>query len=375
MMAWTALFFGCVLLLLLLPLAPALLEWRNKQDALPLKVVREHDGNIKHFALTFGQFVAEHFGARLAAAAADASVKGELPGGAAYQLLGAHAGQAFAPVALGAAACTRMVLAAGSLQLSHEMLFEKEVYAAGAVTGGEHNAFRAILATGPIMLGAHCAIARWAHSDGAIGLGSHAKLYGRISAGTEIALRQHSRFGRMQAPLIRFGAALAAAPAAAAPALVRLAVPAAILDQTPERWLVGGSLVVPARSFHHASLVTRRHLTVGAGSHIAAAIKSNGDLHLEGHLRIDGAVVCSGNMVIGPGCIIQGPIVCERTVTIAAGTVIGAPARPTTVTAPEIRIEEGVLAHGTVWAREIGFVAPARVPEGALCPPLHGNAP
>jgi predicted acyltransferase (DUF342 family) len=360
MMAWTVLFFGAVLLLLLLPLAPALLEWRNKRDAQPLKVVRDHDGNIKHFAHTFGQFVSDHFAALLEDTAPGASVKGQLADGAAYQLLGAHAGQAFAPVALGAAACTRIVLGTASLQLGHDMLFEKEVYAAGAIAGGDHNAFRAILAGAAITMGEHCAIARWAHSDAGITLGSYAKLYGRVSAGTEIALRQHSRFGRMQAPLIRFGAALAPALPRAAAALTALPVPAAILDQTPERWLVGGSLAVPPASYQHASLVTRKHLTVGAGSHLAAGIKSNGDLRLEGDLRIDGAVVCSGNMYIGPGCIIKGPVVCEQTVTIAAGTVIGSPQHPTTVTAPEIRIEEGVLAHGSVWAREIGFVAPAR---------------
>ena len=164
---------------------------------------------------------------------------------------------------------------------------------------------------------------------------------------------------RMQAPLIRFGASL---PSSAPRAVARtpLAVPPAILDQTAERWLVGGSLNVPPASFHHTSLVTRKHLTIGAGSHIAAGIKSNGDLRLEGDLRIDGAVVCSGTLYIGPGCIIKGPVVCEKTVTIAAGTVIGSLALPTTVTAPEMRIEEGVLAHGSVWAREIGFVAPPR---------------
>jgi molybdopterin-binding protein len=359
MMAWTALFFVCVLLLLLLPLAPALLEWRNKRDAQPLKVVRDHDGNIKHFAHTFGQFVSDHFAVLLRELAPEASVKGQLADGAEYQLLGTHAGQAFAPVALGAAACTRVVLGAASLQLGHEMLFEKEVYAAGAIGGGDRNAFRAILAGGPIAMGEHCAIARWAHSDADITLGSYAKLYGRISAGSAIALRQHSRFGRMQAPLIRFGASL---PSSAPRALARtpLAVPPAILDQTAERWLVGGSLNVPPASFHHTSLVTRKHLTIGAGSHIAAGIKSNGDLRLEGDLRIDGAVVCSGTLYIGPGCIIKGPVVCEKTVTIAAGTVIGSLALPTTVTAPEMRIEEGVLAHGSVWAREIGFVAPPR---------------
>ena len=352
------LFFACVLLLFLLPLAPALLEWRNKRDAEPLKVVREHDGNIKHFALSFGHFVNDQFGALLQGAAPEGSVLGQLADGAAYQLFGAQAGQG-APAALGAAACTRMVLGTQSLNLGRDMLFEKEVYAAGAIAGGANNSFRAILAGGPIDMGEHCAIARWAHSDTVIALGTHAKLYGRISAGTEIRLRQHSRFGRMQAPQIRFGAS---APGLLRPVrtLTPLAMPHAILDRNPERWLVAGTLVVPPASFHPASLVTQDTLTVGAGSHIGAGIKSNGDLRLEGHTRIDGAVICSGNLTIGPGCLIKGPVVCEAALVIEFGTVIGSLELPTTVTAPEIRIEEGVLVHGSVWARELGFVAPAR---------------
>lgn len=365
MMDWTFLFLCAMLLLFLLPLAPALLEWQRKSDNQPLKVVREHDGNIKYFALRFRQFAADHFAILMDGVAPAGNVQGRLASGETYQLVGAHGGLAESLVILEGTRCTRLLLGAASLRLPDGLLFEKEVYAVGAVTGGKHSSFRAILAGGAIELDEHCDILHWAHSDAAISLGSHAKLYGRISADTEIALRQHSRFGRMQAPLIRFGPCAPSAAPLVPPSLTALALPSAIIDQVPERWLVAGSLDVPAASFHHTSLVTRKDLTVGAGSHIAAGIKSNGHLRLEGQVRIDGAVVCTGNMYIGPGCTIKGPVVCEQTVVIAAGTVIGAPDYPTTVTAPEIRIDEGVLAHGTVWARELGFVAPVRAPVGA----------
>lgn len=358
MMGWTFVFFFLVLLVFVLPLAPALLEWRGKSDNQPLKVVREHDGNIKYFALRFRQFAADHFAVLMHGVAPGGNLRGRLASGDAYQLVGAHGAMAESPVVLEGASCAQLLLGAASLRLADGLLFEREVYAVGTVTGGKHSAFRAILAGGAIELGEHCDILHWAHSDAAISLGSHARLYGRISADVEIALRQHSRFGRMQAPLIRFGPSAPAAAPAAPPSLTALALPGAIIDQAPERWLVAGSLDVPAASFHAASLVTRKDLTVGPGSHIGASIKSNGDLRLEGQVRIDGAVVCTGNMYIGPGCTIKGPVVCEQTVVIAAGTVIGSPDFPTTVTAPEIRIDEGVLAHGTVWARELGFVAP-----------------
>ena len=67
-MSWIVLFFCCQGALFLLPLLPALVEWRTRRDAQPLKVVRDYDGNIKHFANRFRQFLSEQF-AELAQAA------------------------------------------------------------------------------------------------------------------------------------------------------------------------------------------------------------------------------------------------------------------------------------------------------------------
>ncbi len=360
MIAWTLLFIVCITALVLLPLTPALLEWRNKEDALPLKVVREYDGNIKFFAVRFRQFLTTHFAdlmhGTLVASATTTDVS--LPGGDACQLVGTPGQATFTPEELTARACARVLLGTASLQLGEDMFFEKEVYASASISGGNSNSFRAILADGNITLGDDCAILRWAHSDSAIALGRRARLYGRISADGEIALHQHSRFGRMQAPLIRFGTIHSPRPYTA-PVRTPLAQPQDLIDQTPERWLMSGTLTVPEASEHHTSLVSRKHVTIGAHSLVQGGIKANGDLRVEGYVRIDGPLVASGSLHIGPGCTIKGPVVCEKGIVIEAGTVIGQPGRPTTVTGAEIRIEEGVLAYGSVWARELGFVAPA----------------
>ena len=60
-MSWIILFFACQVALFLLPLLPSLAEWRLRRDAQPLKVVREYDGNIKHCANRFRQFLNEQF--------------------------------------------------------------------------------------------------------------------------------------------------------------------------------------------------------------------------------------------------------------------------------------------------------------------------
>lgn len=368
MMHWIFIFFGSVVLLFLLPLAPALLEWRRKIDDKPLKVVREYDGNIKYFSLRFRHFLSENFPEFMnptrsnSMQSDNASAKGVLAAGDSYQIIGIEGQPTFTTNEMAAKASANIILGRSSLRLSDGMFFEKEIYASDEISCGNKNAFRAILAEGDIRLGDDCDIIRWAHSNGNISLGSRARLYGRISADGEIQLQQQSRFGRMYARVIRFGQSeqKEAQDESASAHLQPFPMPEKTLDQAPDRWLIAGSIDIPAATFHRGSLVAQKNLTLGSHSLIEGGLKSKGDLRLEANTRIDGAVVSTGNMYIGPGCTIKGPVVCEQMIVIEAGTVIGAPDHPTTITAAEIRVEESVIAYGSVWARELGFISQKR---------------
>lgn len=357
-MSWTLLFFACLGGLFLLPLLPALLEWRFKHDAQPLQVVREYDGNIRHFALRFRDFVTTHFAAALAEAGDSAAPRlGRLASGDAYQLVGTAGAPSLPAQDAAGPALDALLLGAGTLRLGGGMLYEKEVYARADILSGDGNTFRALLADGDIVLGQACDVLRWAHSAGRLEAGAQSRLFGRVSADRELVLHADSRFGRMHAPTIRFGAAaLPAMPAVAA--RTALERPQGLLDDAAGRWLVEGDWVLPAGCHHSGSLVTRGSMDVGGQAWIEGSIKCHGDLVVQAGARIDGALVCSGNMRIGPGCTIGGPLVCEQKIEIEAGTVLGSPAVETTATASEIRVREGVVAHGTVWARELGYVAP-----------------
>ena len=342
-------------LLIVLPLLPALLEWRLKRDAQPLRVVRAYDGNIKHFASGFRQFLRQ----RMPGLMGSREASGEPLDPGTFQLVAAGAGARFQHEEVLGRSTQRMVLSAGDLALGEGMLYEKELYCAAALVAGERNSFRAILAVGDLTLGGDCAVFRWAHSDACISIGPRARLYGRISAEGQIALQAGTRFGRMAAPLIRFGMAepmLPRLPSGGA----ALALPGDILDQSDSRWLVAGPLEVPAHARHEGNLVSRKHASVGASCHLLGDIKSNGDLAIASDVIITGAVVATGTLVIGARCHIAGPIVCDGQIVIGHGSVIGSPEQPTTVTAAEIRIDEGVLAYGTVWAREVGVVTSAQ---------------
>ncbi|SFF51999.1 Polymer-forming protein [Duganella sp. CF458] len=360
-MSWIVLFFAFQVVLFMLPLLPALVEWRVRRDAQPLKVVRDYDGNIKHFANRFRQFLGEQF-AELAQAAGAATVprNGRLATGDRYQLVGADGTPSITEQERAAQAMQQLVLGTGALELGQGLLYEKEVFAAGAIRTGNGNSFRALLARGDIVLGEQCDVLRWAHSDTRLTAGRRARLFGRVSANQELVLHGETRFGRMHAPTIRFGAALPAPLPQPQPASRKaLERPAALLDDAAGRWLAGGDLDVPEACLHHGNLVARGSMTLGMHAMIEGSIKCHGDLHVAAGARIDGALVCSGNMFIGPGCTIRGPLVCEKSIEIDAGTVLGSDSAETTVTAVEIRVREGAVAHGTVWARELGYVVPA----------------
>jgi len=358
-MSWLLIFLACQLVLFLLPLLPSLAEWRFRRDALPLKVVREYDGNIRHFANRFRQFLAEQF-AELAQAAGKSTVarNGRLATGDRYQLVGADGRPAIAEQERAAQTVDQMVLGTAALELGQGLLYQKEVFAAGAIRTGKGNSFRALLARGDITLGEECDVLRWAHSDARMTAGRRTRLFGRVSANHELVLHGETRFGRMHAPVIRFGPEQPA-PLPQPAGRTALARPDKLLDDAAGRWLVGGDLVVPEASFHRGSLVARGGMNVGANALVEGSIKCHGDLHVAAGARIEGALVCGGNMFIGAGCRVKGPLVCEKTIEIEAGAVLGSAAVETTVTAVDIRVHEGTVAYGTVWARELGYVVPA----------------
>jgi len=74
------------------------------------------------------------------------------------------------------------------------------------------------------------------------------------------------------------------------------------------------------------------------------------------HVLVEGSLISARKMRIGQNCTLHGPVVAERELAIAGGTRCGTREFPTTVSAPRIEVEEGVVVFGTLWAREHGEV-------------------
>ncbi len=64
-------------------------------------------------------------------------------------------------------------------------------------------------------------------------------------------------------------------------------------------------------------------------------------------------------MYIFDDAAVSGPLISETDILIGSNAVIGRPDAPTTISGRNIIVEDGVVAHGAVWAHEIGMVKAA----------------
>ncbi len=373
--AATLLFLALVLALAALPLVPAWREWRRPTDARPLRVVRTSDTDVRWFARGFRRWLETKLGEEMASCrAGGAPAKGRLPDGTAYEVVPAGGWPKLAWSAGGPAECDHLVAGCGALKLPPGSFHRREVYAAGAVEGGEWNIYRALLADGDVRLGSESRTLRWLHAGGSLLARPGCRLYGRASADRTLRLEVACRFERLHAPTVAFSApALLEPNGHPTPPLYPSEV-RGLVQEAAGRWLVRGDLRVPPHRHVPCDLVVTGKLVLGRGAHVAGAVKSRRDLVLEDHAVVEKAVVSGRDLTVGRGCVLHGPVVAERDARVGAGTRIGTLAVPTTLAARRLAVEGGAVVHGTVWAREGGEVLPRPVNGYYVYGPGHGPA-
>lgn len=339
---------GLILLtgaLMMLPLLPALAELRGKSDALPLSVIQQHTGEIRFFADGFRSYMRGLEPALRECVISGAHATGTMPDGADYLVLGRGEEALFLPFRERNEFKPVMIASATDLLLPSETNFSKDVYSAGSVIGGTKNRYRAILAEKDIQLGRESSVMRWVHAVGQFSADPACRLYGRVSSDTGIRLAAECSFLRLNAPYIAIGPEVDGAP-------IPSPVPADVVVH--QRLFHDGDFEVRAGEVFQGNLVVRGRLRVGVGARVCGSVKSEKELVLEPGVSIEGSLISASTMQIGSHCMVRGPVIAERTVLIQKGTRCGTLQNPTTVSAPNIEIEEGVVVFGTLWAREEG---------------------
>jgi cytoskeletal protein CcmA (bactofilin family) len=338
-------------LMLMLPLVPALLELRRESDALPLNVVQQNAGEIRHFANSFRAYIKGLGPIIQRCVASGTTDTGTLPDGEQYVVLG-RADEPLIHALQQHDAIRPVVIASGvDLSVSAEGTLSRDIYAGGQFQGGDKSSYRAILGEQNVRLGVASRVLRWVHAVGEFTAGPSCRLQGRISSDSLIRLHADCSFLRLNAPRIEFGQAATHGHAEQ----LNSSVTEPGLE-TYERLLHDGDFEVPARQVINRNIVIRGKLRIRTGARVCGSVKSEKDMVLENGVSIEGSLISASKMRIGPHCLIHGPVIAERELAIATGTRCGTLEHPTTVSAPRIEVEEGVVVFGTLWARERGQV-------------------
>lgn len=364
------LLLAATLAVVVLPMLPAILEWRRPTDAAPLAIEASHALDPSGFASSFAGRLAE------------ALLRGETKvGQSVLASAGAEAAAGRWPLtrAEAAAGCNhRTWHTADDALLPAGQSFLAEVACGGTLCTAPGAVYRALLGAARLSIADSAVVLRWAHAD-AVDVSPGCWLAGRVSASQHIRIDGRVRFTLLHAPVVDFGApalltgARVPAPAEAVP---DLPPEGAVWNHVAARGVASAALTVRARRSWRGDLVCGGTLRLGEGCHARGSLKAHGSASLAAGCRVDGNIVARDLIRLNRDCVVLGSVMSETAVTLGENCVVGAPGHPATVTAPRIVVAPGVVVHGTLWATDegtAGYVEQAAA--AAVAVPVAARAP
>ena len=349
---------------MLLPMLPALIEWRWPSDVVPLHIDGQDALDPPFLARSFHQQLLEALSqgkSRLGRSLiARVSGLGDLR---------------LSERELARGRSRRVWIAPRDLTLPAGITYLGEVSADGHLRTSPGAVCRGLRAGGRLVLDERSTVLRWAHAT-QVEVHSACDLAGRISADERIHLLGPANFMLLHAPVLSFGndpgqadddmpwvptphlrtawgSSAALTPQQRGQRPGGLPAPVA-WNEVARRGTSAVALQVAGGSHWLGDLVCHDDCTLGLRCHASGSLKVHGDLVLGAGSRVAGSLVASGRIELGMGCVVLGSVMSETEVVLGSGCVIGAPGILATVSAPIVRVAPDVLVHGTLWASESG---------------------
>ena len=354
---WELLLIGITAVLFLLPLVPAVQEWRLQRDIIPLNIIQSHAGHTRHFSDTFRIFIQNEISALSGQTQSSDSPKN-------YCLI--EENDTFKPSQdeRQDQSTQRILFACGTLTLPDNFSFPREIYSKKTVVGMGGNHLRAILAEDKLIIGSRSTVLRWAHAH-TIHIDSDCHLIGRLSAVEEITLEVGCIFTRIHAPCVKFGTYVFLSHDEVIKENTSINVgnliphQMACSDNKDNRWISEGDFEFPENEIFCGDIVARGNVIIRRGAKITGSVKANGTLHVEPFATITGSLISTKQLILAQSCVVGGPVVSEQRINMDTGVVVGTVTTLTTLSAPVIQIVSGCIIYGTVWARQQGVVLSA----------------
>lgn len=342
-------------LVVLLPMLPAIGEWRRPTDLEPLYIDSRDALDPPFLARSFATSV-------IAAVGAGQAQLGALR----IAVLGPSGAWPLEPEERRSATSQRVWYAASDMVVPARVSFVGGLVAAGAVNGAAGGTYRGLWAGGELRLSPRSTITHWAHGA-RVEVAANCRLAGRVSADECIEVACPNSFTLLHASTVRFGATLPAGGSSApAQGFVHFKLPANVVwDAGAARGTCVDSLDVDDHTTWRGDLVLQGDLWLGTGCRAVGSLKAHGIIVADTGCTVDGNIVAEGGIALGEGCSVRGSVISETAIVLSAGCVIGAPGHPATVSAPRIEVGAGVTVYGTVWASEQGNVLAGAVASAA----------
>lgn len=335
---------------LAVPLLPALREWRQPSDVVPLQIDEADALDPPHLAHSFAALLAE-------AVRTAASHLGGSP--ITHQVQSPEgAGLLLQPAEIHAGRSDRLWNIEGGVQLPENMHFYAEVAASGWLRTATDGVYRALWAGATATLEPGTTVLRWAHGQ-EVHIGDACRVEGRVTAQQSITVGLGVDFMLLHAPQVLFvghGGEFSGRPRADSTVCVALAEwPAGVVwDGKVRRAFARQALQVDAYRSWLADIVCLADLSLGAYCQATGSLKARGALYVGPGSHVSGNLVAGGSIFLGAGCVVRGTVVSETAIFLGPGCTIGTPGQSATMAAPQIRICAGTTVYGTVWADEHG---------------------
>jgi predicted acyltransferase (DUF342 family) len=339
-----------------LPLLPTLVEIRRRAEAGPLRVDRENDGEVRHFARRFKAYLESHFKQPSLSEliARSVSQEGRFNDGTPYRIVGRDVSVAADKAAK---SVNGIVLCCEPAELPERLEFVDGIYAANDIDCGKETIIRSLYAERNARLQDGVVVLRWIHVQNELAVENNAVLYGRASAEALIRIGAGVEFERLHARRILFKEARMTAPGNAASSVTLTPRDVVARRRVGRCYFLDEDLNVAAQTVVRGDFVVQGAVRIGRNARVEGSIKSRDDMFIEAGAQVQGSVISGRDLEIGPDCKLRGPVVSSRRLTVRSGCQIGDETYPTSAIAPSILIEAGVVVFGTVWASSHGRVA------------------
>ena len=329
--------------MLLIAFRPAWQEWRTPTDFQPLSVSPDYSIDIDYFAANFYTKVINFLNKE---STREHQHK--------FQLIPASAG------VIDWSVVRLPVIAMNSIFAKEVISCQLPIFVNGDLSTVGADNLQSLYTQGKISLGPYSRIRDWAHAKEDISLGHESNAPRRLSSSSSVLLGHGCYFERVNAPTIAFGArknnSIFNANELIESSFLELS---GAIKKTNSLTLIRGDCDIPSGRIYHGSLIVTGRLTVGEHSRIIGDVKARDTIVIGAHALIGGALIGEKNIELKEQVCIKGPIISETLITIGADSTVGMHELPTTVSAQRILVDAGVLAHGTVWARDFGVTCPS----------------